>query len=89
MLKYALVARGDAELYLRLPKAGYQEKIWDHGAGALIVEEAGGTATDLEGKPVSFDQPPFLNNAPGLAVSNGPCHAAILAAVKACREAEG
>ena len=46
MLKYGLVARGDAELYLRLPKkAGYREKIWDHAAGALVVTEAGG---DLE-----------------------------------------
>ena len=36
--KYAVVARGEAEIYLRLPtRAEYREKIWDHAAGALIV----------------------------------------------------
>ena len=34
--KYAVVARGEAEIYLRLPtRADYREKIWDHAAGAL------------------------------------------------------
>ena len=41
--KYAVVARGEADIYLRLPtRADYREKIWDHAAGALIVTEAGG-----------------------------------------------
>ena len=41
--KYAVVARGEAEIYLRLPaKFGYKEKIWDHAGGVLLVEEAGG-----------------------------------------------
>ena len=41
--KYGLVARGDTSLYLRLPARGsYVETIWDHAAGSLIVEEAGG-----------------------------------------------
>ncbi len=41
--KYAIVARGEAEAYLRLPRDNkYREKIWDHGAGVLCVTEAGG-----------------------------------------------
>ena len=41
--KYAVVARGEASIYLRLPtRADYREKIWDHAAGTLIVEAAGG-----------------------------------------------
>lgn len=33
--KYLAVARGDADLYLRLPtKKGYREKIWDHAGDA-------------------------------------------------------
>ena len=41
--KYAVVARGEAEIYLRLPaKYGYREKIWDHAGGVLLVEEGGG-----------------------------------------------
>ena len=48
--KYGVVARGEAEIYLRMPtRADYREKIWDHAAGALIVEEAGGTVTDITG----------------------------------------
>ena len=44
--KYAAVARGEASIYLRLPtSAEYREKIWDHAAGLLCVEEAGGKVT--------------------------------------------
>ena len=40
--KYAVVARGQADAYLRMPtKKGYVEKIWDHAAGMLIAQEAG------------------------------------------------
>ncbi|MCA9450570.1 MAG: 3'(2'),5'-bisphosphate nucleotidase, partial [Candidatus Omnitrophica bacterium] len=46
--KYGAVARGDADVYLRLPtRPGYVERIWDHAAGCLLVEEAGGTVTDI------------------------------------------
>lgn len=55
--KYALLAAGKGALYLRLPperKPDQREKIWDHAAGALIVEEAGGRVTDLDGQPLDF-----------------------------------
>ena len=53
--KYLAVARGDADLYLRLPtRKGYQEKIWDHAGGVLIVEEAGGHVTDIRGRAANF-----------------------------------
>ena len=53
--KYGVVARGEADAYLRLPtRAEYREKIWDHAAGVLIVEEAGGTVTDITGRPLEF-----------------------------------
>lgn len=48
--KYAVVARGEASIYLRIPRGGYQENIWDHAAGMLIVEEAGGIVTDVDGR---------------------------------------
>ncbi|HMB14833.1 MAG TPA: inositol monophosphatase family protein, partial [Pelovirga sp.] len=44
-------------LYLRLPPQrtpAHREKIWDHAAGVLIVEEAGGRVTDLNGLPLDF-----------------------------------
>lgn len=36
-------------MILRFPRKGYREKIWDHCAGALIVQEAGGTISDAAG----------------------------------------
>ncbi|MEZ4596864.1 MAG: inositol monophosphatase family protein [Chloroflexota bacterium] len=47
--KYALVARGDASIYLRIPRAGYVEWVWDHAAGSIVVEEAGGVVSDIDG----------------------------------------
>jgi 3'(2'), 5'-bisphosphate nucleotidase len=52
--KYAVVARGDASIYLRIPRDGYQENIWDHAAGLLIVEEAGGIVTDVDGRTLDL-----------------------------------
>ena len=55
--KYAAVAGGDASVYLRLPtRPGYQEKIWDHAAGMIIVKEAGGKVTDINGKDLDFSK---------------------------------
>ena len=33
--KYAVLARGEAQLFTRLPRAGYRENIWDVAAGRL------------------------------------------------------
>jgi 3'(2'), 5'-bisphosphate nucleotidase len=53
--KYGSIARGAGDLYLRLPvSATYQEKIWDHAAGVVIVQEAGGKVTDAWGKELDF-----------------------------------
>ncbi|KAF3917865.1 Inositol-1-monophosphatase [Dactylellina cionopaga] len=53
--KYIALAMGRGEIYLRLPtKMSYQEKIWDHAAGSLIVEEAGGVVVDMYGEPLDF-----------------------------------
>jgi 3'(2'), 5'-bisphosphate nucleotidase len=53
--KYCSIARGAGDIYLRLPMGkNYQEKIWDHAAGDLIVREAGGQVTDIYGKRLDF-----------------------------------
>jgi 3'(2'), 5'-bisphosphate nucleotidase len=55
--KYIVVARGGADIYMRLPvKADYREKIWDHAAGALVALEAGARVCDVDGKPLDFNQ---------------------------------
>lgn len=82
--KYAVVARGEAEIYLRMPtRADYREKIWDHAGGVLVVTEAGGTVTDIAGRALDFRLGPELLANRGVVVSNGPFHAEILAAIAA------
>ena len=83
--KYGAVAAGQAALYLRLPSPktpDYREKIWDHAAGAIVVEEAGGKVTDMHGKPLDFSKgAKFVDNR-GVVVSNGAIHAEVLAALR-------
>ena len=77
--KYAVVARGDAGVYMRLPtRADYEEKIWDHAAGVRIVEEAGGRVTDVAGKPLDFSRGRTLRANKGVIVTNGLLHEAVL-----------
>jgi 3'(2'), 5'-bisphosphate nucleotidase len=84
MEKYALVANGDADVYLRLPRAGstYAHNAWDHAAGVALVLAAGGMATDVDGSPLDFSQGRTLPNK-GMVVTNGTIHDRVLAAVQA------
>ena len=77
--KYAVVAQGEADIYMRLPtRPGYREKIWDHAAGVLLVEEAGGEVTDIHGNPLQFDQGYELKNNQGVIVTNGHLHSLLI-----------
>ena len=49
-LDLCAVAAGRAEVYFEM-----QVSPWDFAAGKLLIEEAGGTVTTLDGKPLSFD----------------------------------
>ncbi len=81
--KYALVARGEASIYLRLPaRPDYVEKVWDHAAGALIVEEAGGRVTDLAGAPLDFSCGRAMPRNRGVVASNRAIHQRVLAAAQ-------
>ena len=50
--KYAMVASGRADLYLRLAREGYREKSWDHAAGCAVVRAAGGLVESATGEPL-------------------------------------
>lgn len=68
-VKYGLVASGNAEIYLRIPNPktpDYKEKIWDHAAGSLIVEESGGVVTDIYGEKLDFSRGKTLENNSGI-----------------------
>jgi len=80
--KYAQVARGAAEAYLRLPRDEvYREKIWDHAGGVAVVTEAGGRVTDITGAPLDFTHGKTLAMNRGVIVTNGLVHDAILKAI--------
>jgi 3'(2'), 5'-bisphosphate nucleotidase len=86
--KYAAVARNDASIYLRLPtRADYQEKIWDHAAGSLIVESAGGRVTDADGAPLDFTCGPTLARNRGIVATCGSIHDEVIGAVARARAA--
>lgn len=81
--KYAVVARGEASIYLRLsPTPGYRSWIWDHAAGAIVVQEAGGKVTDMHGKPLDFSQGRKLFENSGVIATNGLLHDAVLEAIR-------
>jgi len=84
--KYAAVARGDASIYLRMPtRADYREKIWDHAAGKVVVEAAGGTVTDVFGRPLDFRHGRTLAENRGIVATSGAIHEAVVAAVRKVR----
>lgn len=81
--KYGVVARGDAEVYLRLPtRKDYEEKIWDHAAGVLVVQEAGGVVTDVDGRPLNFALGRTLRENRGVVVSHGKMHDRVLTTLR-------
>jgi len=82
--KYAAVARGDASIYLRLPtRADYREKIWDHAAGKLVVQQAGGVVTDVTGAPLDFSRGAKLEANSGVVATDGRFHDQVIDAVQA------
>jgi len=86
--KYSVVARGEATMYLRLSSLSYQEKIWDHAAGVLIVEEAGGRVTDFNGNRLDFSRGSTLSGNTGIVCTNGHLHERVLQAIKQVKALE-
>lgn len=81
--KYGSVARGAGDLYLRLPvSASYQEKIWDHAAGVVIVGEAGGIVTDGYGNKLDFGQGRTLAKNKGVIAAPKSLHHEVAEIVK-------
>lgn len=70
--KLAQVAQGKCDLTFSLvPK-----NEWDICAGTLLVTEAGGQVTDLQGQPFRFNQPETLRA--GIIATNGLLHAQVV-----------
>ena len=82
--KYGIVSRGEASLYIRLPNPAYpdyRECIWDHAAGMIVVQEAGGTVTDANGAPLNFLSGKRMHENRGIVATNGKLHKHVLNAL--------
>ncbi len=80
--KYALVARGQADGYLRLPTSKeYVEKIWDHAAGLCIATEAGAVVSDVTGKSLDFKHGARLEENRGVICAINGLHHRIIATI--------
>jgi 3'(2'), 5'-bisphosphate nucleotidase len=83
--KYAVLAGGEGEVMLRLlspSRPDYREKIWDQAAGSIVVEEAGGRITDLDGKRLDFSHGRTLAKNRGIVATNGRLHEIVLGALR-------
>jgi 3'(2'), 5'-bisphosphate nucleotidase len=78
-IKLARVARGEADIYLNNYPAFHE---WDVCAGHVLVNEAGGRVTGLQGQMIAYGQP-GARHAYGLLASNGRLHTQALAALSA------
>ncbi|MFW9826967.1 MAG: 3'(2'),5'-bisphosphate nucleotidase CysQ [Candidatus Thorarchaeota archaeon] len=69
MAKFCMVADGSADLYIK-PLDVRNSFSWDFMPGDLIVREAGGNVTDLNGNSLRFKKNKCLWTAPGIFASN-------------------
>ncbi|GAA6055238.1 hypothetical protein JCM3770_001500 [Rhodotorula araucariae] len=80
--KYCSIARGDGDIYLRLPVSDtYEEKVWDHSSGSLLVTEAGGIVSDMHGKPLDFGLGRTLKGNKGVIAAPREWHQQVIDAV--------
>lgn len=87
--KYGAMARGDFHIFMRFPREGYVENVWDHAPAACIIEEAGGRVSDGRGRPLDFSKGRKLDNDDGIMASNGKLHDAVIDAIQLALSQDG
>lgn len=81
--KYALVACGEADVFLRVPNAGgRRENVWDHSAGEAIVRSGGGTVSDFDANPLDFSAGAKLGRNRGIVASGPEIYGDVMDAIK-------
>jgi len=80
--KYALVGKGTADVFIRIPNSdGRMENVWDHAAGAAIVCEAGGEVSDFDGRGLDFS----TGQTRGVVAANSGVYKKVMDAIKKTR----
>ena len=77
-IKIGLLVEQQCDLYVHLSP---RTKQWDTCAPEIILREAGGSITDLFGKPLSYNKAE-VQNRDGVVASNGVAHLAIIDALR-------
>jgi 3'(2'), 5'-bisphosphate nucleotidase len=77
-LKIGLVTEALRDLYVY---TGGRTKIWDTCGPEAILMAAGGRMTDVDGRPLVYDQPELYNRR-GIVASNGPLHDFVIDAIR-------
>lgn len=79
-VKYGVLARGDAEVYLRpRSKPDWRDNAWDHVAGVAVAREAGARSTDVLGEALDFSFGAKMEANVGVLTTHGPMHDEIVA----------
>lgn len=79
-IRYAALIVGGGDLFVRIATTPTTKMwIWDHAGAVLIFTEAGGIATDLDGRPVDFGAGRDLSRSNGLVVAREGIHEVALA----------
>ena len=81
-VKYGSVARADADVFMKFPKAEYREKVWDHAGGVILVEEAGGVVSDAGGAPLDFSKGRYLELDRGIVAASAALHEKLMNAIQ-------
>ena len=81
MAKFCLIANGGADIYIK-PLNKERSFSWDFLPGTLLVSEAGGKVSDLNGNPLKFLDEKLILSTPGLIASNSHIHQEILRSMR-------
>jgi 3'(2'), 5'-bisphosphate nucleotidase len=84
MAKFCMVADSTADLYIK-PLNLKRSFTWDFLPGDLLVKEAGGSITDLNGNSIKYLNEKCIITAPGLIASNGVLHKDLLKVLKSSK----
>ena len=84
-VKIGLITEQQADIYLHLSPSTKQ---WDTCAPQIILEEAGGTLTDLFGQPLRYNGV-RIDNRNGIVATNGAAHAMVIENLKPILEEFG
>ena len=80
MGKFCIIADGSFDILIRPERIITNS--WDYMPGDLIVREAGGRVSDLNGNPLRYEYNKCLLTSPGIIASNGLLHEESLKIIK-------